>query len=99
MGGIGWHESAPVQGPVTEYCVEYTPLPGPPDMGDGFSDYLSCNSDEVDGTLGNDPRDPSCICIVWDDRLLAHQTNETMKKDCYKGGMAWIKETRCNCSG
>eukprot|EP00931_Biecheleriopsis_adriatica_P017522 TRINITY_DN12546_c0_g1_i2.p1 TRINITY_DN12546_c0_g1~~TRINITY_DN12546_c0_g1_i2.p1 ORF type:complete len:400 (-),score=43.34 TRINITY_DN12546_c0_g1_i2:190-1389(-) len=96
--GVGWPESAPQQGPITEYCVEYQPLPET-HVEDGFSNYLSCNSDEVDGTLGNDPRDPSCICQVWDDRLLAHQTNKTMKADCYVGGMAWLSETRCNCTG
>ena len=65
---------APAQGPITEYCVEYLPapkgLPGVDD--DGFAGYLSCNSDEVDA-YGNDPRDPSCICICLNDRLLAHQ--------------------------
>lgn len=72
--GVGWPESAPAQGPITEYCVEYLPapkgLPGVDD--DGFAGYLSCNSDEVDA-YGNDPRDPSCICICLNDRLLAHQ--------------------------
>ncbi|CAK0793037.1 unnamed protein product [Prorocentrum cordatum] len=87
--GVGWPETATKQGPVTEYCVEYQPLEGPTRMGDGFSDYLSCNSDEVDGTLGNDPRDPSCICIVWDDRLLAHQTNASwLGQDCGVGTWA-----------
>lgn len=98
--GVGWPESAPAQGPITEYTVEYQPLPGKTRMGEGFSDYLSCNSDEVDGTLGNDPRDPSCLCIVMDDRLLAHQTNASyLGQDCYVGGMAWIGETSCNCTG
>jgi len=99
--GVGWPESAPVQGPITEYCVEYEPLPEVTRMGEGFSDYLSCNSDEVDGTLGNDPRDPSCLCIVLDDRLLAHQSNESwLTPDCGAGPhMAWIGETVCNCTG
>lgn len=98
--GVGWPESAAIQGPITEYCVEYQPLAEDTRMGDGFSDYLSCNSDETDGTLGNDPRDPSCMCIVWDDRLLAHQTNESwLKEDCYEGHMAWLSETVCNCTG
>jgi len=98
--GVGWPETATKQGPVTEYCVEYQPLEGPTRMGDGFSDYLSCNSDEVDGTLGNDPRDPSCICIVWDDRLLAHQTNASwLGQDCGVGHMGWLGETVCNCTG
>jgi len=98
--GVGWPESAPVQGPITEYCIEYEPLEsGSPSGGVGFSDYLSCNSDEVDGTLGNDPRDPSCLCIVWDDRLLAHQSNDSfLSQDCYVGHMAWLKEKPCNCT-
>ena len=25
--GVGWPESTPAQGPITEYCVEYLPLP------------------------------------------------------------------------
>ena len=72
--GVGWPESAPAQGPITEYCVEYLPAPkGQPGVDDdGFAGYLSCNSDEVDA-YGNDPRDPSCICICLNDRLLAHQ--------------------------
>ena len=86
--GVGWPESVAEQGPITEYCVEYLPVgaaatnatttpavgaaaPARDDDG-GFSGYLSCNSDEVDA-LGNDPRDPSCICICYDDRLLAHR--------------------------
>ena len=65
---------------------------------DGFSGYLSCNSDEVDA-LGNDPRNPSCICICYDDRLLAHQTLEELKRDCYVGELPWVNETVCNCTG
>merc|ERR1719487_2823861 len=45
--GVGWPESAPSQGPITEHCVEYEPLQAVTPMGEGFSDYLSCNSDEV----------------------------------------------------
>ena len=41
------------------------PLPG----GDGFAQYVSCNSDECDGAKlsvgGNGPREPYCICWVW----------------------------------
>ena len=44
------------------------PLPG----GDGFAQYISCNSDECDGanlaTGGSAPRAPDCVCWVWDDR-------------------------------
>eukprot|EP01046_Picozoa_sp_COSAG06_P075986 COSAG06_NODE_24022_length_675_cov_0.777778_1_plen_144_part_10 len=44
------------------------PLPG----GDGFAQYISCNSDECDGanlaTGGSAPRAPDCVCWVWDHR-------------------------------
>lgn len=35
------------------YCVEHTPAPqtDPIPGGDGFAQYVSCNSDEVDGTV------------------------------------------------
>jgi hypothetical protein len=84
VGGddAGGRASAPIVGNVT----------------DGFSDYLSCNSDEVDG-YGNDPRDPRCICIVYDDRLLSHQTKAQLDRDCYVGKIPWVDETVCNCSG
>eukprot|EP00854_Cymbomonas_tetramitiformis_P011725 gene11725-13846_t len=97
--GIGWPESAAVQGPITEYCVEYAPIKEKTPAGDGFSDYLSCNSDEVDGLLGNDPRNPSCVCIVYDDRLLAHQTYASLKEDCYVGEIPWVNTPICNCTG
>jgi hypothetical protein len=58
----------------SRYCVEHyvapqtDPLPG----GDGFAQYISCNSDECDGanlaTGGSAPRAPDCVCWVWDDR-------------------------------
>lgn len=98
--GIGWPESVTEEGPITEYCVEYMPVPvGKDEGGDGFSGYLSCNSDETDGLMHNDPRDPSCSCIVYDDRMLAHQTIEDMKADCFVGEIPWVNETICNCSG
>eukprot|EP00746_Dinoflagellata_sp_MGD_P065272 gnl/MRDRNA2_/MRDRNA2_27201_c0_seq1.p1 gnl/MRDRNA2_/MRDRNA2_27201_c0~~gnl/MRDRNA2_/MRDRNA2_27201_c0_seq1.p1 ORF type:complete len:481 (+),score=78.77 gnl/MRDRNA2_/MRDRNA2_27201_c0_seq1:63-1505(+) len=98
--GVGWPESVTEEGPITEYCVEYLPVAdGKDEGGDGFSGYLSCNSDEVDGLLHNDPRDPSCMCIVYDDRMLAHQTIEDMKPDCFVGEIPWVNETICNCSG
>ena len=47
------------------------PLPG----GDGFAQYVSCNSDECDGAKlsvgGNGPREPYCICWVWCARAAA----------------------------
>ena len=104
--GVGWPESAPVQGTIQEFCVEMLPVLSEVtvdvnvvgNVTEGFSDYLSCNSDEVDG-YGNDPRDPSCICIVYDDRLLSHQTKAQLERDCYVGTIPWVGETVCNCSG
>ena len=96
--GIGWPESVAEEGPITEYCVERLPVPPPVQHRgggeDGWSGYLSCNSDEVDA-LGNDPRNPSCICIVYDDRLLAHQPLSKLKQDCFVGTLPWVNETRC----
>ena len=118
--GVGWPESTAEEGPITEYCVEYTPLlsvggvggAGPSETpsletpssatpsGGGFSDYLSCNSDEVDGLAANDPRDPKCICMCLDDRLLAHQTLSVLRKDCFTHGVIpWVNETVCACAG
>jgi hypothetical protein len=112
--GVGWPESTAEEGPITEYCVEYLPLtsssssssssPSSSSLareGGGFSDYLSCNSDEVDA-FGNDPRDPSCICICYDDRLLSHQSTEELQRDCSfltnDDYMPWVNETSCNCA-
>jgi len=103
-------EYLPVEAPPVEAPpVEAPPVEAPPaaatelvgsgsDPSDGFAGYLSCNSDEVDA-LGNDPRDPSCICICYDDRLLAHQTIDQLKQDCFVGTLPWVNETVCNCSG
>mmetsp|Transcript_1726 Transcript_1726/g.2210 ORF Transcript_1726/g.2210 Transcript_1726/m.2210 type:complete len:220 (-) Transcript_1726:201-860(-) len=77
--------------------------------GNGFSDYLSCNSDEVDA-FGNDPRDPSCICICYDDRLISHQSLYELQRDCHilnssyhfddnnDDLLPWVNETSCNCA-
>ena len=52
-------------------CVEHLPAPqtDPLPGGDGFAQYVSCNSDECDGAKlsvgGNGPREPYCICWVW----------------------------------
>ena len=101
--GVGWPESTAAEGPVTEYCVEFEQSPPLPQVllqagdskrslpHDGFSFYLSCNSDEVDA-YGNDPRDPSCICMCLDDRLLSHETLDVLSADCFHNG-------ECLCSG
>lgn len=64
---------------------------------------MSCNSDEVDG-YGNDPRDPSCICICLADRMLSHQSFAEIQRDCHLVGgngteIPWVNETACNCAG
>ena len=53
------------------------------------------------------PPDPSCICIVFADRLLAHQSLAELQRDCALVGpgsgddaeMPWVNETACNCPG
>jgi hypothetical protein len=47
--GIGWPGSSLQRSPITEYCVEHTPAPqtDPVPGGDGFAQYVSCNSDEA----------------------------------------------------
>ena len=120
--GIGWPESAAIQGPITEYCVEHLLVPTKVEKGSptltklkedavedavvgnvshGFSDYLSCNSDEVEGWYGatNNAHDPKCMCIVYADRLLSHQTKNQLDQDCYVNKIPWVEETVCNCSG
>ena len=98
--GVGWPESTAEEGPITEYCIEYTPVPDPGEGGEGFAFYLSCNSDEVDA-YGNDPKDPSCICMCLDDRMLAHQNLTKLALDCQfnSPAMPWVNETVCNCPG
>ena len=97
--GVGWPESTAAEGPVSEYCVEYLPAPGGAGVTDGFSGYLSCNSDETDA-YNNTPRDPRCMCIVLDDRLIAHETLDVLRNDCFQSGtMPWVNEPVCNCPG
>ena len=113
--GVGWPESTAEEGPIAEYCVEYEPLPPkaedsseplPPASREarahaGFSEYLSCNSDEVDGMVAHyGPRDPTCICICLDDRLLGHQTLSQLNRSCFHSGtIPWVDEPQCVCEG
>jgi len=100
----------PPRSPPAQYCVEHAPAPAAPqfhsdDDGAGFADYLSCNGDEVD-PFGNAPRDPTCICNVWMDRMIAQQPRSRIEAQCgllgapgtateaFVGG-----EVQCNCSG
>jgi hypothetical protein len=69
--GIGWPESTFQQSPLSEYCVEHLPAPQTDLIpgGDGYAQYVSCNSNEVDGMLypvGNSPRAPQVMRIGRD---------------------------------
>ena len=120
--GVGWPESTAEEGPITEYCVEFSPLGNSSSINaasssssdnddddalpdDYFSGYLSCNSDEVDGVYGSaqTPRDPLCVCICYDDRLLAHQPLHQLQADCDlapgDARLPWVDEVNCNCPG
>ena len=96
--GIGWPSSVADEGPITEYCVERLPVPPPvQDRGggeDGFSGYLSCNGPEVDA-FGKEPRNPYCVCMCFNDRLLAHQPLSQLKQDCFVDTLPWANETQC----
>ena len=58
------------------------PTPG----GDGFSQYVSCNSDECEVTNDSTPRAPVCICWVHDDRQNSHQPQEQIDQACNARG-------------
>ena len=102
--GIGWPGSSFQRSPVTEYCVEHAPAPqtDPVPGGDGFAQYVSCNSDECDGALlptGNVPRDPTCICWVWDDRMLSQEPASHTLAACDPAvTLPWVDSVQCNCS-
>ena len=51
--GIGWPGSSFQRSPITEYCVEHLAAPqtDPVPGGDGYAQYISCNSDECDGAM------------------------------------------------
>ena len=103
--GVGWPGSSFQRSPITEYCVEHyvapqtDPLPG----GDGFAQYISCNSDECDGaklaTGGSSPRAPVCVCWVWDDRMISHVPKSKLLADCSTDvHLPWVGSNQCNCS-
>lgn len=56
---------------ITEYCVEHLPAPQSDPRWEGYADYVSCNSDEVDAAYNNSATDPTCMCWVWDDRQMS----------------------------
>ena len=102
--GIGWPGSSFQRSPMTEYCVEHYPAPqtDPVPGGDGYAQYVSCNSDECDGALlptGNIPRRPTCICWVWSDRMLSQQPASNTLAACDPAvKLPWAGATQCNCS-
>ena len=70
--------------------------------GDGFAQYVSCNSDECDGALlpvGNLPKEPTCLCWVWDDRMLSQQPASNTLAACNPAvKLPWVDAIQCNCS-
>lgn len=102
--GIGWPGSSFQRSPMTEYCVEHAEAPqtDPSPGGDGYAQYVSCNSDECDGVLlptGNVPRSPTCICWVWDDRMISQEPASRTLKACDPNDKEpWVGASQCNCS-
>eukprot|EP01052_Picozoa_sp_SAG31_P044076 SAG31_NODE_7557_length_1655_cov_1.075835_1_plen_363_part_10 len=103
--GVGWPGSSFQRSPITEYCVEHLPAPqtDPLPGGDGFAQYISCNSDECDGakiaTGGSSPRDPVCVCWVWDDRMISQLPKSKLLADCSPDvHLPWVGANQCNCS-
>jgi len=102
--GIGWPGSSFQRSPITEYCVEHLEAPqtDPTPGGDGFAQYVSCNSDECDGVLlpqGNLPKLPTCICWVWDDRMISQEpANRTLAACSPDVREPWVGAKQCNCS-
>jgi hypothetical protein len=74
----------PQRSPFTEYCVEHAMAPqtDPTPGGDGYSQYVSCNSDECEVTNNSTPRAPVCICWVHDDRENSQQPESDISKVC-----------------
>eukprot|EP00755_Sulcionema_specki_P035359 Sspe_Gene.21737::Locus_8176_Transcript_1_1_Confidence_1.000_Length_1423::g.21737::m.21737 len=88
--GVGWPESVLMDSPITEYCVEHDGS-GPP------AQYSSCNSDECD-PHGSTPRDPICVCWVYDDRMLSLQEKDIIDATCTRPIEPFVDEVQCNCS-
>eukprot|EP00040_Diaphanoeca_grandis_P028158 m.161768 g.161768 ORF g.161768 m.161768 type:complete len:478 (+) comp31253_c3_seq1:3430-4863(+) len=96
--GIGWPENLMYFSAITEYCVEHLPSPKSDPRWEGYADYISCNSDEVDAALNNSARDPSCICWVWDDRQMSLLPQSELDSKCSSHFPWFVKEPICNCS-
>ena len=78
-GQVGFLSSGAADGtpefaklPVTEYCVEHVDRP--------FAPYISCNGPEA--SPRNTPADPTCMCDVYPDRMIALETKATMDRAC-----------------
>ena len=82
--GAGWPGSTFQRSPMTSYCVEHTAAPqtDPTPAGDGYAQYVSCNSDECEVTNNSTPRAPVCICWVHDDRENSYQPESEISKVC-----------------
>lgn len=93
--GIGWPESVILNSSITEYCVENVA----PSAEMEFAQYVSCNSDETDW-FGNLPRDPICLCWVYDDRMISQEPASKMKEQCgdFQQFIPWVHSPQCNCS-
>lgn len=82
--GAGWPGSTFQRSPMTSYCVEHASAPqtDPTPGGDGYAQYVSCNSDECEVTNNSTPRAPVCICWVHDDRENSYQPESEISKAC-----------------
>ena len=82
--GSGWPGSTFQRSPMTSYCVEHAiaPQTDPTPGGDGYSQYVSCNSDECEVTNNSTPRQPICICWVHDDRENSMQPEREIAEVC-----------------
>ena len=45
------------------------------------------------------PRDPACVCWVWDDRMISHVPKSKLLADCSADvHLPWVGSNQCNCS-
>ena len=62
-----------------------------------------CPGPRCDGaniaTGGSMPRDPACVCWVWDDRMISHVPKSKLLADCSTDvHLPWVGSNQCNCS-
>jgi hypothetical protein len=96
--GIGWPENLMYFSAITEYCVEHQPAPKSDPRWEGYADYISCNSDEVDAAFNNSANDPTCMCWVWDDRQMSLLPGSELNKSCGSHMPWFVHEPICNCT-